>query len=181
MLTRRPQSQKDKDHLMTLDEEDYIPKKPVKKTSKPRRPSIKLERKTEERRHNKVTNKQIRNIDKNLNERPNNEHRNKQSQKKSVNVSPSSKIKLKALGYPLDGSRRVCFSADKTRITPMIVPNMQEYNAQKRRAQDAHYITKQIFAKNKQKETMSRTNHISASNQNTLLLILLSVVRFKKC
>ena len=91
---------------MTLDEEDFIPKRIVKSKPKPRRSNFKLEQKTEERRPNKNVNKQVRNIEKTQNDKQND--KNKKPYKK-INVSPSSKIKLKALGYPENGSKKVCF------------------------------------------------------------------------
>ena len=97
---------------MTLDEEDFIPKRTVKSKPKPRCSNFKLEQKTEERRPNKNVNKQIRNIwyRKTQNDKQND--KNKKPYKK-ISVSPSSKIKLKALGYPENGSIKVCFLCGK--------------------------------------------------------------------
>ena len=50
-------TKKDKEHLMTLDEEDFIPRRTVKSKPKPRRSNFKLEHKNEERRPNKNVNK----------------------------------------------------------------------------------------------------------------------------
>ena len=48
----------------------------------------------------------MRNIEKNENDIQNNDIRNKKPHRK-INVSPASRIKLKALGYPENGTKKV--------------------------------------------------------------------------
>ena len=101
--------QKDKEHLMTLDEEDFIPRRTAKSKPKPRRSNFKLKQKTEEQRPNKNAHKQVRNIEKTQTDKQS----DKNKKPKKINVSPSSKIKLKSLGYPENGTIKVCFLCGK--------------------------------------------------------------------